>query len=178
MVRLSSKTRSLLGWIPVILLIVALQWFTGKDMPQGGKAPDLQGVMIDGHPYPGLYRLPKPALIYFWASWCGICRMMQSTVADIAGDVPVMTVAFQSGNRATVSEYMHKNGFEVPAIVDEDGTLGQAYGIRGVPALFFLDGAGHIRHVSMGYTTWIGIRLRLWLASRQGLFPVGRVEQY
>jgi len=110
--------------------------------------------------------LPKPTLIYFWASWCGICRMMQTTLVDIAGDVPVITVAFQSGDRATVSGYMSKNGFEVPTIVDEEGGLGQAYGIRGVPALFFLDRAGNIRYTSIGYTTSVGIRLRLWLASQ------------
>jgi thiol-disulfide isomerase/thioredoxin len=162
--RLSAKARSWLGWIPVIMLILTIQWVTGRGIPQEGQAPDLHGIMIDGQPYPGLSRLPKPALIYFWASWCGICRMMQTTLVDIAGDVPVITVAFQSGDRATVSGYMSKNGFEVPTIVDEEGALGQAYGIRGVPALFVLDRAGNIRYTSIGYTTSVGIRLRLWLA--------------
>ena len=166
MSRLSAKARSWLGWIPVIMLILSVQWVTWRGMPQEGQAPELQGIMIDGQPYPGLSSLPKPALIYFWASWCGICRMMQTTLVDIAGDVPVITVAFQSGDRAAVSRYMSKNGFEVPTIVDEEGALGQSYGIRGVPALFFLDGTGNIRYASMGYTTWFGIRLRLWLASQ------------
>jgi len=166
MVRWSARIRSLLGWVPVIMLILAIQWAVGSGMAERGKAPEIQGIMTDGKPYPGLSSLPKPSLVYFWASWCGICRMMQTTLRDLAGDVPVITVAFQSGDRAMVSDYMRKSGFEVPTIVDEDGVLGQSYGIRGVPALFFLDREGNIRYATMGYTTSYGLRIRLWLAGR------------
>jgi len=34
-----------------------------------------------------------------------------------------------------------------------------------VPASFIVDTDGKIRYVEIGYTTGIGLRLRLWLAS-------------
>ena len=40
------------------------------------------------------------------------------------------------------------------------------YGFRGVPAFVVIDPSGEIRSISLGYTSEIGLRLRLWWASR------------
>jgi len=47
---------------------------------------------------------------------------------------------------------------------DPDGVIATRWGVRAVPASFIVDGAGQIRFVEIGYTTGIGLRLRLWLA--------------
>jgi hypothetical protein len=39
------------------------------------------------------------------------------------------------------------------------------YGTRVVPAFIIVDPAGNVRAVSIGYTSEIGLRLRLWWAS-------------
>ncbi len=51
-----------------------------------------------------------------------------------------------------------------PVLNDPDGAIAAHWGVRGVPASFIVDGAGQIRFVEVGYTTEIGLRLRLWLA--------------
>jgi hypothetical protein len=38
--------------------------------------------------------------------------------------------------------------------------------VRGVPASFVLDGDGRIRFASVGYTTGVGLRGRLWAAGQ------------
>jgi predicted transcriptional regulator len=48
--------------------------------------------------------------------------------------------------------------------VDEDGAVAAAWGVRGVPTAFVVDGDGQIRYVTTGVTTRWGLRLRLWLA--------------
>ena len=52
-------------------------------------------------------------------------------------------------------------------VLDEDGAISKRYGLRGVPAVFVLDGSGKIRFSSVGYTSELGIRIRLWLAGRE-----------
>lgn len=152
-----------LTWTVLIALVVGAQWFANRDLVTGAP-PAIHGVTLDGKPFAGLETLRKPAVIYFWASWCGICRAMQSTVRDIGRDTPLVTVALQSGDAAEVGRYLKKEGFEVPVVLDEDGAIGKAFGLRGVPAIFILGPDGNIRFSTMGYTSAFGLHVRLWLA--------------
>jgi alkyl hydroperoxide reductase subunit AhpC len=47
---------------------------------------------------------------------------------------------------------------------DEDGWISEKWGVHAVPASFIIDRTGRIRFVEVGYTTEIGLRLRLWWA--------------
>jgi len=161
----ASKT--LAGWIPVLAAVVAIQLMANRGVLDAGKAPKLQGEMlVDGVPFSGLQSLPKPVMVYFWASWCGICKAMQSTVMAVASDTPIITVAMQSGDSVTVREYMSRQQFEVPTLIDQEGRLATMYGVRGVPAAFIVDRDGSIRSATTGYTSELGLRLRLWWANR------------
>ncbi len=136
-------------------------------MVSSGRAPELTGTLADGHAFAGLESVPKPALVYFWGSWCGVCRLMQGTLNSLeASGASVVTVALASGDPRTVTAYQDAHDFRVRAVVDADGRLAQAYGVVGVPALFFIDPEGRVASVSRGYTTEWSIRLRLWLAGR------------
>lgn len=156
--------KNLLTWLLLIPLFFGIQLFTQRDLVSGAP-PEIQGPTLDGKPYAGLASLPKPAVVYFWASWCPVCRTMQGTISDLAKDAPLVTVAMQSGNAAEVARYMKQAGFEVPTVIDETGAIGKAYGLHGVPAVFVVGGDGGIRYATVGYTSALGIRLRLWLAS-------------
>lgn len=62
---------------------------------------------------------------------------------------------------------MAERGYSWPTLNDPQGQLMQQYGLRGVPAFIVLDPKGDIRFVSLGYTSEIGLRLRLWWASQE-----------
>ena len=48
--------------------------------------------------------------------------------------------------------------------IDSQGTLARSLGVQSVPALLVLDANGRIRAASVGYTSEIGMRLRmLWV---------------
>ena len=102
--------------------------------------------------------------MHFWASWCPICRAEQGSIEALARDYPAVTVAMQSGSDEEVARYMQKEALGLPVLNDPEGMLAAQWGVRGVPASFIVDGAGQIRFVEVGYTTEIGLRLRLWLA--------------
>jgi thiol-disulfide isomerase/thioredoxin len=155
--------KSLLTWTGLIVLFIGLQLFVNRDLASG-MPPPIVGTTPEGQPFAGLNSLKKPAVIYFWASWCGICKSMQGMVRDLAGDTSMVTVALQSGDAAEVQAYMDKEGFRVPVVLDEDGAIGKSYGIRGVPAVFILGPDGNIRFSTMGWTSELGLRFRLWLA--------------
>ncbi len=72
----------------------------------------------------------------------------------------------QSGNAAEVSQYLLEHSLHFPVIIDEEGDLARRYGVVGVPASFVIDGLGDIRFSEVGYTTGMGLRVRLWWAGQ------------
>jgi peroxiredoxin len=70
----------------------------------------------------------------------------------------------QSGKAEEVARYMREQGITFSALNDQDGRISAAWGVHAVPASFIITPDGQIRFVEVGYTTSLGLRLRLWLA--------------
>lgn len=161
--------RLLLDAVLVIAVVFGIQAWQQRDVP-AGPAPAIAGELAGGGTfdlaswrasYPG-----RPVALHFWAEWCPICTKEEGSVSAILADWPVMTVAMQSGSAAQVAAHLRGKSLAWPALVDADGRIAAAYGLKGVPAFIVIDRDGRIRSVSTGYTTELGMRLRLWWAGR------------
>lgn len=149
-----------------VALLTGLQYWLQRDMAQG-KAPDISYALLDNQTLKFGQMSGKPAVVHFWATWCPICRLEQDSISKINerhGDVDLLTVAFQSGDKDEVSSYMQENSITGwPTVLDEDGAIARQYGVNGVPSTFFIDDNGIIRYRVRGYTTGWGLQIRLWL---------------
>jgi thiol-disulfide isomerase/thioredoxin len=148
----------------ILVVVGGIRAWQQRDMVSGA-APALKGVTLDGQ----LFQLPahpgQPVLVHFWATWCPICRTEQDNIVAVARDDPhVITVAMTSGLTNDVVTYMKEQGIDFPVVNDPDGSLSAAWGVHAVPASFIVAPDGQIRFVEVGYTTELGLRLRLWLA--------------
>ncbi len=160
--------KRLLRWGAELLLLVGLllaveAWMT-RDVPRGERV-DLIAQTLDGQSFDISHWHGKSGIIYVWAEWCSVCRANRHVITSLAKDQRVMTVAMQSGNREEVAAYMRKEQFSLPVIVDEQGEIASRFHLNGVPAALIIDKEGRIRYVSRGYTSELGLRVRLWLAS-------------
>ena len=167
---MSAATRRWLpAWQTALLWLLALvtvpllidQW-RHRDAPD--QAPvqllqDLQGRTVDLH----ALSEDRPVLVYFWATWCPVCRLVSPAVDDLAGEHEVVTVALSSGGPEEVAAYAaeHELGFRI--VNDPGGQVSAPWGVRATPTLAVVH-RGEIRSMTSGITTGPGMSLRLRLA--------------
>ena len=151
----------------IALVFAAVQLWQTRHVP-AGPAPAFAGPLAAGGQgslaawraaHPG-----GPVVVYFWADWCPICKAQQGSISGLAEDWPVLTVAMQSGSPEDVAKVLAERGLAWPTVVDEDGAITARYGLAGVPALAVVGADGQLRAVAVGYTTALGMHLRLWWA--------------
>jgi len=148
----------------LVVVVAGIRVWQQRDMVSGA-ASALQGLKLTGQSYTLPAYPEKPVLVHFWATWCPNCRAEQDSIAAIAQDHPnVITVAMRSGRPEEVTRYMQEQVIDFPVVNDQDGMISSAWGIHAVPASFIIAPDGKIRFIEVGYTTGIGLRLRLWLA--------------
>ena len=76
----------------------------------------------------------------------------------------MLTLAMQSGGLQPVQKVLERRQLPWNTAIDSQGSLARSLGVQSVPALLVLDANGHIRAASVGYTSEIGMRLRmLWV---------------
>jgi thiol-disulfide isomerase/thioredoxin len=154
----------------VLAVFVSFQLWQARDTPRG-PAPNFAGQRFDGSSFDlATWRARYPGqatLLYFWAEWCAVCKTTAGNVSAIAQDWPVTTLAIQSASPESLAKTMAERAYHWPTLPDARGDILQRYGLRGMPAFIIINPAGDIAFVSVGYTSEIGLRLRLWWASRQ-----------
>ncbi len=95
----------------------------------------------------------RPALVVFWASWCGPCAQeapaLERFSRSPAGRGRIVGVDWSdalSGARAFVRRY----AWSFPNVRDAEGLVGNAYRLIGLPTTFVLDAHGRIRATLRG----------------------------
>ena len=148
----------------IIAIIMGVRAWQQKELVTG-VAPSFQSVTLNDKTINLEDYTGKPLLLHFWGNWCPFCKFEESSLTEIQKDWPMLTVAYQSGDRADVIKYMQQQSIESwPTIVDKDSRLADLYGVKGVPTTYIIDGNGNIRFTEVGLTSGWGLRARLWWA--------------
>jgi len=149
----------------VLAVVVGVQWWQTADAPSG-PAPELRGELLHGGAVDLAQERGRPVLVHFWAEWCPVCGLEQGTIEALSRDYRVITVATTSGDAAAVRAHLQAEGLTFPTLLDEDGRLARAWGVKGVPATYVIAPDGQVAYATTGYSSAVGLRVRLWLADR------------
>lgn len=133
-------------------------------LPHGLHAPDpVEAPVLDLDDLAGRRHLladyrGEVLVINFWATWCVPCREelpgMARAARELAVDgVRIVTVAM--GQDATeVREFIEQFDFDLPKLVDPDGTASERWQVRSLPTSFVVDPAGRLVLLVVGAYDW------------------------
>ncbi|RRD91005.1 protein disulfide oxidoreductase [Conchiformibius steedae] len=102
-------------------------------------------------------------VLYFWATWCGICRHTSPALEKLHQDgVKVVGIALQSGSDAEVQRYLREHNWHFATLNDSHGEWSRRWKIRATPTIVFVRG-GKVRHSTSGMASYWGLKAR-WAA--------------
>jgi thiol-disulfide isomerase/thioredoxin len=155
------------GWklVLVLALLYAFRFYQQHGLI-GGQARALPGETLNGAKASLEGFRGRPGLIHFWASWCEVCQAMSGNIEAVSREKPVVTVVSLSGNTEQVAAYLRSHGLTFPVVVDPQGRLAKSYGVTSFPTTVVISKRGKILYTEVGYTTELGLRIRLWLAEK------------
>jgi len=113
-------------------------------------APDFQLTTLDGESFNKGSLKGQPALLIYWAPWCGVCQnelpiLAQFYRSDKPANLRVLAVGFLD-TRDHVVQYVNNNPrtFVFPTAYDTDDRTAYAFGLWYTPTYLLLDAQGRV----------------------------------
>jgi peroxiredoxin len=155
-----------------VLLFVAIvggiyAWRTRDLLPAGDRdvAPAFELTDLEGRQWSLDALEGKPAVLYFFAPWCGVCAASSPQLRWFdrwkGDEVQVVLVGLDWSSQAELSAYAARHELGLPVLAAGPQTA-LDYRIRGYPTYYVLDAEGRVAGRDFGYTTAPG----LWLRTR------------
>ena len=157
------KTALLYGTV-FIVIYTAINWWRQPIMPAN---PQLQLTDYQGQTFDlAALSADKPTLVYFWGTWCPVCKMTSPKVNQLArtSDYPVVTIAIKSNDNGELKSYMAEHNYSFTTINDNDGKIFADWQGQVTPSYVILKN-GEMTQGLTGIQPLWSLKLRLWLSS-------------
>ncbi len=120
-------------------------------------------TLINNQEY--IFEKNKPILIHFWATWCPTCKLEASNIELLSKYYNVLTIAVNSGNDEDIKKYLKENNLSFNVFNDEHSSYASKFKIAAFPTTFIYDKNRDLLFSEVGYTSTIGLFLRMWWAN-------------
>lgn len=151
--------RRRLGWtLAAAAAVAALSVFGLASRSSTGRtAPALPHERLAGSPVTLAGMLAgaggRPALVVFWASWCGPCAReapaLERFSRSPAGHGRIVGVDWSDGLSGARS-FIRRYAWTFPNVRDAEGTVGNEYRLTDLPTTFVINAHGRISMVLRG----------------------------
>ncbi|AHC14522.1 TlpA family protein disulfide reductase [Salinispira pacifica] len=106
----------------------------------------------------------KVVFLNFWATWCGPCRVEMPSMNDLYADLKnedfVLLAVNQQEEPSVVSDFVDKEGYDFPILMDRNGRTSYQYGVRGIPTTYIIGPDGNVIAGKVGTHIYDGEQYR------------------
>lgn len=149
----------------VLLVSLAVDWWRKPAGPARFAGQPL-ATLSGGQTTLAAFSRNRTAVVYFWGSWCGICKHTSPAIQRLhEAGVPVLGVALQSGSAEEAAAYMRQNGLSFDTANDPQGEMSRQWQVAVTPTVVLVKN-GKTVHSTTGIGSYWGLRARVWLADK------------
>ena len=157
-----KRTRTTFGFLFLAVLLIFIffrpssRWKAGEGVSKFSLHTE-EGEKVSLSDFSG-----KIVLINFWATWCPPCiEEMPSLVAlqkRFAGRPFVLLTVNEDegGSDVLVRQFKKQTGLDFLSLLDETGSIADAFGVYSLPQSFLIDGQGQLIRQISGAVNWSG----------------------
>jgi thiol-disulfide isomerase/thioredoxin len=141
-------------------------------VPYGKPAPDFSVTSTDGKTVKLSSLKGKVVLLDFWATWCPPCREGLPVTAKFAKELGangLVVMAISGEPISTISAFLAKQSYQLPAYHDEAGSASMKYFADSIPTTAIIDAKGNLSAYMVGLQEPKDIEKALAQAGLSGL---------
>jgi peroxiredoxin len=162
----SRWRRFALEALAVIVIVAGLQaWRARGLLPADERTavPAFELTDLAGHAWRPADLAGRPAVIYFFAPWCGVCAASSPQLRWFhrwrGTDVQVLLIGLDYGSPSEVRQYARRHALTMPVLLGTPAT-GAAFRVGGYPTYYVIDAQGRIARRDVGLSTVAGLWAR------------------
>jgi cytochrome c biogenesis protein CcmG/thiol:disulfide interchange protein DsbE len=133
--------------LALLAVVVAVEVVSGGKGRSARPAPALPAQVLQAPRVTLATLRGKPALINFWASWCGPCKREAPALViaakRLSGRAALVGVDWGDNARGA-GAFIRRHGWTCPILRDATSEVRSRYGIGGLPTTFVIDSSGRI----------------------------------
>ncbi|MGF1725577.1 protein disulfide oxidoreductase [Photobacterium nomapromontoriensis] len=149
--------------IVFLVISLGLDIWRSQNMPTD-KIPALIMQSTHGDTVDLVARSHKaPVMVYFWGTWCSVCRFVSPTINWLDDNHDVISVAVNSGDNKRLNGYLKHHGYQFETINDNRSAIMKAWGVSAVPTVIILKD-GKVKSITTGFSTPPGLWFRMLVA--------------
>lgn len=147
-------------WVPKVDLPKGIKFVDAQPdqtnhapVPYGKPAPDFSVTSTDGKTVKLSSFKGKVVLLDFWATWCPPCREGLPVTAKFAKELGangLVVMAISGEPIATISAFLSKQSYQLPAYHDEAGSASMKYFADSIPTTAIIDAKGNLSAYMVG----------------------------
>jgi thiol-disulfide isomerase/thioredoxin len=161
--KIKSFAKEILVFVVTLIIISnAISYYKSSDLKKDSL--DIKSLtLIDG----STYNIPKnkAILVHFWGTWCPVCKLEASNIDAISKSYEVITIAVDSKDNENIKKYLEDNNVNFKVHNDTQSKIANSYNIAVYPTSFIYDKNGKLIFTEVGYTSTLGLKLRMWWAN-------------
>lgn len=149
----------------IALFIVSniLSYFNAPKL-SSNKLPYFSATTINKKLFSSQNKHKKPLLIHFWATWCPICKIENSSISSLSSKFDVITIAESSGSNQKIRKFLKQHHLKFRVINDKNGLIASLFKVKAFPSSFIYSPNNKLKFIDVGYSSYLGMYARLLYA--------------